>query len=304
MRIHEPMSTQTQPLSGPLEGEDPQQPLPPKAPGRLAELWEFRYLLLNLIIRDLKVRYKNSVLGIFWSLLNPLLMMAVFWVVFSVLLANDVQYYAVFLLVALLPWNFFSHCLVAGTGSITANSAVIRKVYFPRELLPLATIASNLVNFLLAFIVLIALLYVSGIGLTIHALWVPLILLTQTIFVLGLALLLGSLHVHFRDVMMLLDVGVLAWFFLTPVFYPFEWLTQSTATVLGYSPATIMRWINPMASIIDGYRTVLWGTLESQGIPASMDPIYLLRTFVTALLTLIIGYAVFLRLQPTFGEKL
>ena len=298
------MSTQTQPLRGALEEESPPLPPPPQKTGRLAELWSFRYLLLNLIIRDLKVRYKNSVLGIFWSLLNPLLMMAVFWVVFSVLLANGVDYYAVFLLVALLPWNFFGHSLVAGTGSITSNSAVIRKVYFPRELLPLSTIVSNLINFLLAFIVLIAMLYISGIGLTRHALWIPLILVTQIIFVTGLSLLLGALHVHYRDVMMLLDVGVLAWFFLTPVFYPFEWLTQSTRTVLGLSPATIMRWVNPMASIIDGYRTVLWGTLESQGIPASMDPIFLLRTFVTALLTLIVGYVVFLRLQPTFGEKL
>ncbi len=270
---------------------------------RWGDLYRYRYLLYNLIVRDLKVRYKNSVLGILWSLLNPILMMAVFWVVFTILIPQQLRHYAVFILVGILPWNFFSHSLLGGTVSITVNSVLIKKVYFPRELLPVATIAGNLVNFLLAFIVLVALLYITGIGLTRHALWVPVILLTQVLFVLGLSLFLSALHVHYRDVMMILDVGVLAWFFLTPVFYPFEWLVNSSVLVLGQSPATIMRWLNPMASIIDGYRTVLWGTLDSAG-PAAMDPRFLLRTLVTAALIFVGGYLFFRRLQPTFGERL
>jgi lipopolysaccharide transport system permease protein len=255
-------------------------------------------------MRDLKIRYKNSVLGIFWSLLNPLLIMTVFWVVFSVLLNNGVRYYPVFILVALVPWNFFSHSLTAGATSITRNDHLVRKIYFPRDLLPLATILGNLVNFVLAFAMLIPMLYISGIGLTVHAFWVPLILLTQVIFVLGLSMLLSAINVYYRDVNMILEVGILAWFFLTPVFYPFEFLLNSDQTIMGFPPATLMRWLNPMASVIDGYRTVLWGTLESQGIPASMDPIFLLRTFVTALIVLVVGYVVFRRLQPNFGEQL
>jgi ABC-type polysaccharide/polyol phosphate export permease len=177
-------------------------------------------------------------------------------------------------------------------------------VYFPRELLPVAAVLSNLVNFLFAFIVLIVFLYIFRIGLSIYSLWIPAILITQLIFTIGLALLLGSLTVFYRDVLMILEVVILAWFFLTPVFYSLEIFGESV-TLLGvtFNPAQVMRWLNPMASIIDGYRTVLWGTYTSGG-PAAMYPIYLLRTFITSVIVLIVGYAMFVRLNPLFGEKL
>lgn len=271
---------------------------------KLRELQDYRYLLRNLIARDLKARYKNSVLGILWSILNPLFLMIVFTVLFSVLANNQIRDYPIFVLTGLIPWNFFSGSLTGGTTSITGNSGLIKKVYFPRELLPTAALLSNLVNFLFAFLVLVIFLYIFGIGLTVHALWVPLILATQLIFTLGLVLLLGSLTVFYRDVLMILEVVMLAWFFLTPVFYSLE-MFGSTATVMGYTfyPAQLLRWLNPMASIIDGYRTVLWGTYDSGG-PASMYPPYLLRTFVTSVIVFIMGYAVFTRLNPLFGEKL
>ena len=173
----------------------------------------------------------------------------------------------------------------------------------PRELLPIANMLGHLVNFGIAFIVLVALLFISGIGLTRFAIWVPAILVTQILFVMGLAFFTSALHVHYRDVMMILDVGILAWFFLTPVFYPFEFISQSTQTIFGFSAATIMRWFNPMASIIDGYRTVLWGTIAGTG-PSSMDPAFFVRTFVTALIVFVLGYIFFRRNQHTFGERL
>ncbi|MEZ4517884.1 MAG: ABC transporter permease [Chloroflexota bacterium] len=157
---------------------------------------------------------------------------------------------------------------------------------------------------MISFIVLIAFLYLFGIGLTVHALWVPVILLTQLIFTLGLIFLLSSLSVFYGDVLMILEVVTLAWFFMTPIFYSLE-MFPDMVTVLGvtFHPAQVMRWINPMASIIDGYRTVLWGTYESAG-QAAMNPAYLIRTFITAVIVLIAGYAVFTRLDPLFGEKL
>jgi lipopolysaccharide transport system permease protein len=273
--------------------------------GQLRQIIKYRYLLSNLVRRDLKVRYRNSVLGILWSLLNPLLMMLVFSLIFGRLIPRqDIRQYYVFFLVGLLPWNFFSGSVLSGTVSITSNGPLIKKVFFPRELLPAAAIFSNLVNFLIAFLVLAGFLYVSGLGLTIYALWLPAILVTQLIFILGLVLLLSALHVFYRDVVMILDVVMLAWFFLTPIIYPLDWL-GTTQTIMGISlnPAVVMRWINPMASIIDGYRTVLWGTTGSNGA-AAMDPIYLLRTFVTAVIIFVIGYAVFARTQHLFGEKL
>lgn len=269
------------------------------------ELFHYRSLLKNSVVRDVKVRYKNSMLGVLWSLLNPLLMMIVYTVLFTKLIPdNSIRIYPIFILVALIPWQLLSGSLMGGTVSVTSNSSLVRKVYFPRIMLPTSVLLSNVVNFLLAFMVLIALLFVFDIGLTVHALWVPVILLTQLIFMQGLILILGTFHVFYRDAIMILDVLLLAWFFLTPIFYPLERLNQAV-TIMGFTfnSAVVMRWINPMASIIDGYRTVLWGTLDSNG-PVSMDPLYLLRTFVTAVIIFIIGYFVFQRYEHNFAEKL
>ena len=269
------------------------------------ELVRYRYLLRNLVIRDLKARYKNSVLGILWSLLNPLLMMAVYTVLFTILIPNDnIHHYPVFILVALIPWNFLNGSLIAGTVSITNNAPLLKKVYFPRILLPMAALLSSFVNFLLSLVVLVVFLFIFDIGITIHALWVPAILVTQIVFTLGICLLLSTLHTFYRDVLMILEVGMLAWFFLTPVFYPFEWITEKALLMdIPFNAARVMRWLNPMASIVDGYRTVLWGNLGSAA-PGSMDPLALLRTFVTAVLVFMVGYAVFARSEHLFGEKL
>jgi len=262
----------------------------------IASAWRYKYLLSNLVRRDLKVRYRNSVLGILWSLLNPLLMMLVFSLVFAKLIPReDIRQYAVFFLVGLLPWQFFTGSLISGTTSITGNSQLIKKVYFPRLLLPTSATISNLVNYLIAFVLLLVLLYISGLGLTIHSLWLLPILITQIVFILGLVYLFSSLNVFYRDVIMILNVVII---------YPLDWLGE-TRTIMGlaFNPAVVMRWLNPMASIIDGYRTVLWGTMGSSG-PAPMDPVYLLRTFATSVLIFIIGLVVFSRTQNLFGEKL
>jgi ABC-type polysaccharide/polyol phosphate export permease len=274
-------------------------------PGKIRELFAFRYLLKNLVIRDLKVRYKNSLLGVVWSLLHPLLMMTVYTILFTILIPNEgVKKYPIFILVALIPWQFHTGTLNSSVQSITSNATIIKKVYFPRILLPLATTLSNLVNFLLASVVLLVLLYAFGVGLTIHALWVPLILLTQMVFLLGLSLIVATLQTFYRDTAMILEVGLLAWFFLTPIFYPFERFSdEAQLWGLTFDAPRLMRWVNPMASIVDGYRTVLWGTVRGGG-PASMDPLALLRTFVTAVLVFIIGYIVFSRSEHLFGEKL
>ncbi|HFQ92907.1 MAG TPA: ABC transporter permease [Anaerolineae bacterium] len=272
---------------------------------RWREFFQYRSVLYNLTVRDLKARYKNSLLGVAWSLLHPLLMMAVYTVLFTILIpSDDIDNYPIFILVALIPWQFLSGTLTGGANTIVANAPLIKKVYFPRMLLPVSSLLSNFVNFLLAWIVLLILLFVFGVGLSIHALWVPAILITQIIFMLGLLFILSTLQTFYRDTLMMLEVALLAWFFLTPVFYPFERFGQS-AELFGitFNPARLMRWINPMASIIDGYRTVLWGNVGSGG-PGPMDPLALLRTFVTAVIIFIIGYFVFNRAEHLFGEKL
>lgn len=273
--------------------------------GKIQETFRYRYLLRNLVIRDVKVRYKNSFLGVLWSLLNPLLMMLVYTVLFTVLFGgNQVRQYPIFVLVALIPWQFLSATVLGGTDSVTGNAPLIKKVYFPRLLLPTSKMLSALVNFFFAFVVLVILLYVFKIGLTIHALWVPLILLTQIIFMLGLVFMLSTAQTFYRDTMMILEVGLLAWFFLTPIFYPYERFQEYTELLgIGLNPARWMRWLNPMASIVDSYRTVLWGNMESNG-PVSMDPLMLGRTFLTAVIFLVAGYLVFVKSEHLFGEKL
>jgi len=272
---------------------------------RWRELVKYRSLLKNLVVRDVKARYKNSLFGILWSLLNPLGLMVVFTILFTVLgQSGGNRQYPVFILVGIMTWQFFSGALMSGTVSIVGSTSLVKKVYFPRELLPLSSLLSNLVHFLLAFVVLVAFLYIFDLGLTVHALWVPVILLTQLIFTLGLVLLLCTFTVFYRDLLLVLNVVLTAWFFLTPIFYSFDFFGNS-AVLLGitFNPARVMRWVNPMASLIDSYRTVLWGVADSSGA-VSMDPLLLLRTLITSLIIFVIGYGVFLRFEHLFGEKL
>jgi len=270
----------------------------------LRELLRYRELVRNLVTRDLKARYKNSVLGFFWSLVNPLLMMIVFSIVFTYMMPNrSIAHFPVFILCALLPWNFFTSSVMGSVSSIVGNAHLIKKVYFPREVLPLSTVLANLVNFMLALIVLVAMLYIAGIGLTRWALLLPVVILIQLVFTLGLAFVVSTLNVFYRDTGMIMDVLLLAWFFLTPVMYPID-ILPSQRTVFGLNlPVQRLTYIlNPMASLIASYRSILYGSIEG-GPPGPPALDFFLRTVVTALLVLALGYWVFSRYRATFGEE-
>lgn len=269
-----------------------------KIPHRLRELWQYRELIRNLVVRDLKARYKNSVLGIAWSWLSPLLMMIVYTVFFTILLPNkNIQHYPAFLLCGLLPWSFFVDSIIQATDSIVGNAHLIKKVYFPREVLPISTALSSLVNFLIALPIFFLLALISGASLSWWALLLPITLLIQLAFVLGLAFFLATLNVFYRDTRHLLGVAVQAWFFLTPVFYPINIVPQEKY-ILGitFNAQLWLRRLNPMASIIASYRDLLY-----RGAPTGLD--FLLRTAITALIVLVVGYLVFLRYSHRFGEE-
>jgi len=255
---------------------------------RLLELVQYRELVRNLVIRDIKLRYRNSVLGFVWSLGNPLLMMVVYTLLFTILIPTDIPKYPVFILCALLPWNYFNTSIMGAIDSIVGNAHLIKKVYFPREVLPLSIVLANLVNFLLALIVLFAMLFAFRVRLTPWVLYLPLILFIQTIFTLGLALIFATLNVFYRDTKIIMEVGMLAWFFLTPVFYRIEDLVPQYARR--------MYWVNPMASFISWYRIVLY-----YGI--SMEPGFIFRILVTSVVALVVGYLVFTRYSRVFGEE-
>lgn len=270
----------------------------PSVWNRVRELYRYRELLRNLVVSDLKARYKNSVFGFFWSLLNPLGMMLVFTLVFGLLTPNvTIEKYPLFLLCGLLPWNYFSTSVQGSLYSVVGNGNLIKKVYFPRAVLPVATVTSQLINFLLALIVLfVALILFQGNS---PWLWLlPFVILIQTVFTVGIALILSTLNVFYRDTAMIMDVVMLAWFFLTPVFYSTGML-PTTVTLLGvtFSPERLLYIFNPMASLVNIYRDILYW-----GYRTDLD--FFIRTAVTAVVVFVFGFWFFYRYADRFGEEL
>ncbi len=254
----------------------------------LGDLLRYRELIKNLVARDLKARYKNSFLGFAWSLLNPLMMMVVYTVVFSILLRNNTPNFPVFVMIGLLPWQLTVGSVMGSMNSIVGNGHLIKKVYFPREILPISMVMSNTVNFLLATTVLVALLLVFHVALSPLVLYFPIILAMHLIFLLGLALFFSSLNVFFRDTEVIMEAVILAWMFLTPLFYNIEDLSATYARIIYI--------LNPLASIISTYRLILL----YNSAPA-WD--FLLRTFLTCAVVFAIGYLFFLHRASQFGEE-
>ncbi len=265
---------------------------------RLQELWRYRGLVRNLVVSELKVRYKNSALGFIWSLLNPLGMMVVFTVVFGVLWPNNmIEKYPLFLLCGLLPWNYFANSVNSSTNSIVANANLVKKVYFPREVLPISSVLAQLVNFLLAFVVLFAVLLVFRSNLSPWLPLLPLVILIQTVFTLGVALFLSTLNVFYRDTIIILEVVLLAWFFLTPIFYSVQMLPASYDLAgITINVRRIYYIANPMASLVNMYRDMLYYGYRT-------DPDFFLRTAITAVVIFGSGYWFFIRFSGRFGEE-
>ncbi len=256
---------------------------------RARELVSYRSLLRNLVTKDLKVRYKNSVLGFLWSLLNPLLMLIVYTIVFKALLRTAVANFEVFLFMGLLPWNWCVRSITACATSLLDNSSIISKVYFPRILLPVSVVAAEGVNFLLSLPALFLLMFLFDEPVTPWVAYLPVLIVIQGILLVGLGLIVAALNVLFRDTAVILEVLLTAWFFLTPIFYDF---TQ----ILPEAEAWMYR-LNPMASIIRQYRTILY----NQGRPGLLFDI---RAGATALLVLVAGYAFFMAVNRRLGEHL
>ncbi|MFV9505928.1 MAG: ABC transporter permease [Oscillochloridaceae bacterium umkhey_bin13] len=273
---------------------------------KLIEIWDYRELIRNLILRDLRTRYKGSALGYLWTQLAPLGMMLVYVTVFSLLLPSSLAMFPVFVIVALLPWNYTAEAVIGGTRSIIDNAALIKKVYFPREVLPLVTVGSSLVNFVLSLpmmFLVMAVVQLTTLG-QLNFSWsfayLPVLMIIQTTMLAGFALLLGALAVFFRDVVHLIGIIMNIWFFMTPVIYPLGVFGDGLAVRL-------VRWLNPMASLIEFYREILYGNVVPVGmVPTPAIPALssVLRVGITALIILAVGYWVFQKLSRRFGEEI
>lgn len=257
---------------------------------RLDELWSYRELVYFLIWRDIKVRYKQTVLGTSWALIQPLFTMFLFSLFFGRLakVPSDGIPYPLFSFTALIPWMYFANSLGQASNSLVSNSSLIKKVYFPRLAVPVAKVLSALVDFFLGFIVLIGMMFFYGFHPTARIVWiVPLLLLTM-VASLGSALWLSALNVRMRDVEQALPFLVQIWMYATPIAYPSSLLSPKWRALFG---------LNPMVGVVDGFRWALLGANTSPG-----------RTFaissVVAVLILVSGAYFFRRLEKTFADIL
>lgn len=251
---------------------------------KLISFFKYRELLKNLVLKELKLRHKRSFLGFFWSVLNPLLMMAVLSIAFSK--RFDIEKYPVFIMTGLLPWNFFAIALANSVHSLISGGGLIKQVYFPRAIIPVAVILAYLINFLFAFIPLALLLIIFKINLGTGILFLPLVILGQLLFVIGLGLLLSALNVFYRDVAEILEVVTLAWFFLTPIIYNFSGVIS------------ILYRFNPMFYFVELYHQILY---NGASLPSFR---FFLYSYAWALGSVVIGWTVFHRLEPAWIKEL
>jgi lipopolysaccharide transport system permease protein len=254
----------------------------------LGELWEYQELLYFLTWRDIKVRYKQTVLGAAWAIIQPFFTMVVFSLFFGRLakVPSDGIPYPIFSYAALVPWMFFANGLSHASNSMVTSANLIKKVYFPRLALPIATVLSGLVDFVLAFAVLLGMMFYYGLAPTGNVVWLPFFLALAFITSLGVALLLSSMNVQFRDVRYTLPFLTQFWLFATPIAYPSSLLPEPWRTIYG---------INPMVGVVEGFRWALLGTETAPG------PIIIVSSL--AALTLLVGGAFyFRRLEKTFAD--
>jgi lipopolysaccharide transport system permease protein len=256
---------------------------------KLRELWTYRELLYFLTWRDVKVRYKQTVLGAAWAIIQPFFTMVVFSVFFGKLakISSDGIPYPVFSYSALVPWTFFAHGLSQASNSLVGGSALITKVYFPRLVMPIATVASGFIDFALAFIVLLGMMLFYGIAPTINVVWLPLFLLLAMVTALGAGLWLSAMNVQFRDVRYIVPFIAQFWMFATPIAYPSS-LIQNPLWRTLYG-------INPMAGVVEGFRWALLGTDTAPG------PI-VIASSLAALVLLVSGAFYFRRMEKTFAD--
>ena len=243
---------------------------------RAAHVWRYRELLGNLVRKELKVKYKNSVLGFMWTLLNPMLYLVVFSVVFQEVLRVTVPYYAIFFLSGLLAWNFFSTAVSAGTGSIVGNAQLVQKVWFPREILPLASIGAAMVHFFLQLIVLAGAMALFQRAPNVA--YVPTLLLAMVILLVlcaALAIALSAVNVYLRDTQHLLELVLLAWFWLSAIVYPYITVSDRLGPQREWLAS-----LNPMIPIITTFQKTLynptapfaWYTNLAQDPPEMLSP--------------------------------
>lgn len=255
----------------------------------LQEIFDYREMIFSLIKRDLRGRYKGSALGFLWTFLNPLFQLVVYTVVFSIIMRMNYDKYYLFLFVALIPWIFFSTSVTGGANCIWTQKDMVNKIYFPREVLPIAYVTCQLVNMLLSFVVVIAVIVITGHGVNFMAfLYLPIIILVEYLLALGLTFIVSAVTVFLRDVEYVLGIIMMAWQFLSPVMYGVDMIPEEMLPIFA---------INPMTAILVAYRDVFY----YKQIPQLNT---LLQATFLGIVFLVIGVIVFEKLKKHFSEEM
>lgn len=251
------------------------------------ELCKYREFLKTNVKKDIRGKYKGSFLGVLWSFVNPLLMALVYAIVFPFILKNSQDNYVTFIVIAILPWNWFTTVISQGTFCVLANAGIIKKVYFPREILPISTATSGLVNFIISVPIILLFILFSGIGFSWYILFLPLIAITQYILSLGIIFITSAIDVYVRDLEYIVNFVVMMLFYATPVLYSTTLFPEQYRWIL---------YLNPMTTIINGYRDIFY----YKQLP---NMLHLGIVLLISLLLVIVGYKAFKKMEKGFAEE-
>ncbi len=252
------------------------------------ELFQYRELFKTNVKKEIRGKYKGSFLGILWSFINPLLMVAVYAIVFPYIMRVPIDNYLIFVICGVIPWNFFTSCLSQGTTSISLNGNLIKKVYFPREILPISVVTSGLINFLISNIIILIFVLFSGLGLSWHIVFLPLIIAIQYIFTLAMVFILSAINVYIKDVEYIVSFLLMLAFYATPIIYSSDMFA---------GPILWIFRLNPMAHIVLSYRQIF--LLHEMPVITN-----LLIILAISLIALLIGYKIFKKLEKRFAEEI
>lgn len=251
-------------------------------------LYSYRELLKTNVKKEIRGKYKNSFLGVLWSFFNPLLQIAVYAIVFPLILRNTQENYLIFLCSGLIPWTFFATSISRSAFTMVENGNILKKVYFPREILPISVVTSETVNFLISTVIIIGFVIFGGLGINKYLLFYPIILIAQYLLILAISFIVSSISVYVRDLQHLIGVALQLLFYAAPIVYAPESIPQEFKWILD---------INPMTYIINGYRSIFY----NQTMP---DILSLGILIVISIIFCVIGYLIFSKLQKGFAEQL
>lgn len=253
----------------------------------IREIIKYKEFLKSNVKKDVRGKYKGSFLGVLWSFINPLLSVLVYAIVFHYIMRFKIEHYLIYLIAGIIPWNFFTTSLNTGMNSILFNADIIKKVYFPRIILPISSVSSCLINFLISCIIVVVFAFFSGVGISIYLLLFPIIALIQYVFTLGVVFILSAIEIYVRDIEHIINFFVSMLFYVTPILYTTDYVPEQFKIILR---------INPMSYIIEAYHSIFY----YKTLPNMCDLSIIL---ILSIVVFFLGYKIFDKLQRGFAEE-